>query len=99
VELNDKADWFNFTAELFVTEVADNEEASLPPMSWTALASFAALGSVYETVTVSVILIIGEIVKVTLLELIVTSEIVAFRPPTETEKVEELAVVEERFSL
>ena len=39
------------TVELFVTDVAGNEAASLPEASCTALASFPPVGSVYATVT------------------------------------------------
>ena len=39
------------TVELFVTDVADNDAASLPALSCTALASFPAVGSAYATVT------------------------------------------------
>jgi len=39
------------TVELFVTDVADNEAASLPAESCTANESFPEVGSVYATVT------------------------------------------------
>jgi hypothetical protein len=86
------------TVELFVTDVADNDAASLPALSCTALESFPAVGSVYATVTVSPCTTADASVNSTVEPDTATDDTLRDTPPTITEKSDPPAVVADNAS-
>ena len=86
------------TVELFVTDVADNDAASFPAESWTALESFPAVGSVYATVTVSPCATADPKVNSTVEPDTTTDDTLRDTPPTVTAKSDAAAVVADNAS-
>ena len=83
------------SVELFVTAVAENERASLPAVSCTALfvVKLLADGALYATVTVEEPNTDGDKVRITVEPLIDRAETVVGEPSTKTAKSVVAAVV------